>query len=31
VVQGDESAATRASDALVGYLEQLTRSLLEKA
>lgn len=31
VVQGDEAAATRASDALVGYLEQLTRSLLGKA
>lgn len=31
VVTGDETAAVRASDALVGYLERLTRSILERA
>lgn len=31
VTEGDEAAATRASDALVGYLEQLTRTILEQA
>ena len=31
VVEGDETAATRASDALVDYLDQLTRSILELA
>ena len=29
VIEGDEAAAVRASDALVAYLEQLTRSILE--
>lgn len=31
VVTGDDSAAVKASDALVGYLERLTRSILETA
>lgn len=30
VVEGDEDAAVRASDALVGYLERLTRTILEQ-
>ncbi len=31
VVTGDDTAAVRASDALVGYLERLTRTILENA